>query len=817
MHTIALCTVRPHLRWIAGALIFLVACGSALAQEYGFRQTLRPSASGEGESGLRHGSRVAVDGAIAVVADRPSFRASTTLRTYTRTGRTWTRAPELTFRIQDVELLDMALSGNLLVVATRPAAGGQSHARVYELRDGRWRFEISFNASTATMPVAVEGRFSTKIVAYGVPDIAEERGHVIVRQRPSGASWSSSVELRPSVRQIGARFGSSVAIVSGAIVAGAPREDIEVSGQSRSDAGAAYLFTLTGTTWSQDARFVSPTPQSTTHFGHAVAISGLDEGTPDRVLVGAPREDTSTGAVYGYRRTSIGGPWTQSMRLTGGTEPPFQQFGSAVALDGGFGVIGANTYRIGEDMFQAGAVYGATFSTAFTSATLTRHFDPQPAQQARVGEAVAIDRDGPTVLVGVPQARMYSFNQNQGIVLFSDGHGAAPDFPALQRVFDLGQSTWGAGFGNSLAVDGDTLIVGAPNESVGSQIHTGAAYLYRRGGNGLYVQEARLQSPSGLSGDIFGSAVAVRGDIALVGAPGVAGSGTEDLGIVYVYRRSGGAWIPETALQSRCASASAERGRFGRRIAFDGTRALIGGLCPPESGNGLDLGTALYTRAPNGTWTGTVIMDALRMGSGAWDAGLAIVGMPVIARGEANYGQGSVFSFLSDAAGDWTMAGNAGAGTGTQGYGYDLAVDQGVLAVASHAPNYPVSVRRRVGNNFMPEASLIAADLGAADAARSVAVGGGRIAFGVPQLAVSQSQRGAVYVFAYHAGVWSQQQKLIATQPNTGSGFFGHALAFASDGALIVGTPYESDTFSSEGGVHIYSPPPTDLFANGFE
>ncbi len=793
-------------RRLAGMLAILFACGSALAQDYTWYQTLRASTSAEGQPYLHHGTKVAVDGALAVVADAPSFRNATTVRTYTRMGRDWvpSSAPALDF--QNVKLLGLAMHDNLLAIVLGPAQpGGAPRAPIYEWQSGQWTLiKTHYPAAMGTYAaVALHG----DIVAIGFPDESSGSGMAFLYHRQPNGSWTTTHVGGSS--QTGASFGHSIAIVAGALVVGAPTEDVTVGGQLHTDAGAAYVYELTTPNWSLAARLTSPTPQLNANFGWAVAISGLDEATPDRLLVGAPRENNSLGAAYGYRR--VGSAWTPSMRLedTGGF--PSQRFGSRLALDGAHGAIGAINHMADGNLSQAGAVYGATFAPNFTSATLTRRFDPVPQANAQVGSVVAIDRDGPTLMVGVPKANLYSVNDEQGIVLLSDGFGAAPDFPTLQRVFDLGQGLASAQFGHALDADGEVLIVGAPHESVGNQWSTGAAYLFRRQGNGTYAQEARLQSPSGLSGDLFGMAVAVRGDIALVGAPG---GGHGDRGVAYAYRRSGGAWVPEATLIPRCMSPVGTQ--FGRRIAFDGSHALIGGLCTPE-GPGLDLGTTVYTRAPNGSWSGTTIVDTPRMGSGAWDAGLAVIGMPSMSGSASNYTHGSVWTCLPDGSGGWTMTGVAGAGTGaTQGYGYDVAADQGVLAVASHAPNHPVTVHRRSGDIFLPEASLIAGDLGTNDAAQSVAIAGTRIAFGVPGLAVPQAQQGAVYLFGYGNGAWMQRQKLVSRQPQAGA-FFGHDIAMAADGTLFVSAPLESDAFQAEGGVQVFAPPRPEVFKDGFE
>ncbi len=796
-------------------LLLLAAAGSELAaQDYLVQQTLQASTLGEGQPGLRHGARVALDGDLAVVADAPEFRASTTLRTWVRVGRIWQPEPDLTFTREGRQLVDIALSGNLLLVSTLGASGGSGNVAIFELTPEGWHSPLSFTDADDVDGSRVALDAETGIIVYGVPgDGVSDAGMAIVRRRNNSGGWSRQF-LDPSPVQAGARFGASVAIVAGAVVVGAPREDIDVAGQLRTDAGAAYVFELTQDTWNQVNRFTSATPQSTAHFGHAVAISGLDTAVPDRILVGAPREDNSAGAVYGYTRGNSA--WSQSLRLNDAGGEPFQRFGSALAMDGQFAAIGADAYRLGDDLIQAGAVYGAAFTSNFASATLVRRNDPQPAMQDRVGEVVAIDRDGPTVLIGVPRAEMYSLNDDQGIVLLSDGDGPAPPFPPLQRVFDLGQGLYSAAFGSSLATQGDVLVVGAPFESVGSQPYVGAAYLFRRQGDGHFAEEMRLQSPAGLGGDLFGSAVEVHGDLALIGAPGVAGGGIDDRGIVYAYRHAFGTWTLEAVLNSRCASTSPQRGSFGRRIAFDGTRALIGGICPVSEGIGLDLGTALYTRAPDGSWTSEVITDAPRMGAGAWDGELAIIGMPATAGPAHEMGVGSVYAYLRDTNGNWNItAGSSGSGS-VQGYGFDLAADQGVLAIASHAPNYPVVVRRRSGDGFLPETALIAPDLDATAIVNSVDVRGDLIAFGAHRHTITEPEQGAVYLYQRSAGTWSQRQKLTAPQAQAGV-WFGSEVAIGGDGTLFVSAPYETRDFEYEGAVHVLAPPAPELFADGFE
>ncbi len=811
---------RCHTVVMTVFLVCFILAAPSSAQTYSHHQTLRASASGEGQPGLLHGYRVAVDGNMAMVAQRPDDQDTMLIRAYQRVASVWQPAPALNLtrgasRIVDMDLdLDSSSDQYRLLVSTESTTTAGGSFTIYRLDNGQWLQEFGAgvgNESGYGESVALADR----IAVIGRSQF-NNRGMVNVRRLDNDGNWSS-VNLLPSSSQVGAGFGKAVAIVSGAVVVGAPDHDVTIAGgATRTDAGMAFVYELTQNTWSEVATFTAATPENTGRFGASVAISGLDEGTPDRMLIGAPREDGTDGAVYGYRRTS--GVWAQSMRLTPEALPAFQQFGAALALDGAYAVIGADNYTIvndqGPDDFGVGAIYGAVFNSSFTSATLTRRLDPVPEAQSRVGRAVAIDRSGPTVMAGAPNAELYGFNRKQGIVLYSRG-SASERFPPLARVFDLGQGLYGAQFGRAIASDGDSLIVGAYGESVHTQIMTGAVYLFRRGVNGTYVLEARIPSPNGVSADLFGYSVALRGDSALVGAPGFDGSGTTDLGTVYALRRSNGVWQIEAQLSSRCASTV--RSSFGRTLSFDGTQAMIGGICRPADGApGLDLGTAVYTRQTDGTWTGTVANAVARMDAGTWDGGVPIVGHAT--QPNSSIAAGSVCAFFPDTNGPWNLASciSSGSSDPIRGFGYGVAAHNGLVAVTSHAPGYPTVLRRRTGTAFVPEAALIPNDLASTEAAQSVAVRGEQVLLGAHAHTVNLTSQGAAYLFQRSGGTWTQRQKLLSDTPLAGA-HFGSSVVIADDGALIIGAEFDNEIFLDEGGVYIFRPPSEVLLKDGFE
>src|SRR5690606_4913828 len=194
----------------------------------------------------------------------------------------------------------------------------------------------------------------------------------------------------------------------------------------------------------------------------------------------------------------------------------------------------------------------------------------------------------------------------------------------------------GDGFGSALAVDGDFLIVGAAREAAGR----GAAYVFRRDG-AAWRQVARLHAEDGQEGDALGSAVAIEGDVALVGAP----AANDRAGAVHVFRRgANGAWTHE----ARLGPEEGERVGFGTALALQNGRAFIG---VPGHSQGAGA-VQVYERNAAGTWTRAAhiapqeLQRNDRFGSTFVVAGdLLLVGAPM-----ADGARGAVFAFRRDDA-----------------------------------------------------------------------------------------------------------------------------------------------------------------------
>ena len=213
----------------------------------------------------------------------------------------------------------------------------------------------------------------------------------------------------------------------------------------------------------------------------------------------------------------------------------------------------------------------------------------------KFGWSVAISGD--TALVGAPQHAVGS-NAYQGAAYVFAGSGSTWTQRAELTAAD--GAAWDK-LGSSVALSGDTAVIGAPRHVVGSTFH-GAAYVFA-GSGGTWTQQAELTASDGAAWDFFGFSVAISGDTALVGAPSHAVSGNSQQGTAYVFAGSGSTWTQQAELS---ASDGAAGDNFGWAVAFSGNSALVGALYHAVGGNPLQGAAYVFVNAPTTPPTTTV-------------------------------------------------------------------------------------------------------------------------------------------------------------------------------------------------------------------
>jgi hypothetical protein len=374
---------------------------------------------------------------------------------------------------------------------------------------------------------------------------------------PSPArGYSQQAELTGSATVKGG-FGYSVALSAGGSTA------LVGTSSLNGVAGAAYVFTRRGGTWSQTAKLTAPDTAAEDDFGWSVALSA-GGGT---ALVGAPGRNSSAGAVYVFTRR--GGTWSQAAELTASDTAPDNQFGASVALSagGGTALVGAP----GRDS-MAGAVYVFTLrgGTWSQTAELTA---AHAAAYNRFGASVALSAEGGTALIGAPE-----HNSSAGAGYVFTLRGGTWSQNALLTASDtLADDDFG--WSVALSAEGGTALIGAFEHDK----NAGAGYVFTLRG-GTWSQAAELTASDTASDNQLGASVALSagGGTALVGAIGH----DKDAGAGYVFTLRGGTWSQAAELT---ASDTASDNQFGASVALSagGGTALVGAIgCNSYTGAG---------------------------------------------------------------------------------------------------------------------------------------------------------------------------------------------------------------------------------------
>lgn len=448
--------------------------------------------------------------------------------------------------------------------------------------DGNARYTISYHANGADGGAAPSD--TSSYAAGSVVTVADNTGALTRAGFPFFVGWNTAAdgsgeEYRP---------GDTLSM---------PSEDVTL-----------YAF------WIGEARFSETTGGN---FGFVVDVDG------DYMIIGASEESSGSGRAFIYRRT---GPhsWDDGVELA--TPPQITEvddfFGGSVAISGDYAVVGASGYDA--DTGVAGDE-GGVFVYRRTGLDTWDDIEPlaiaggTPAG-AGFGASVAISGD--SVVVGAFSGAAYAFRRT-GDNSWSDGVSLVPNgFPD-------------DGFGFSVAISGDYAIVGAPGD--GSASESGEAYVFRRTGDNSWTQgEALLVGGSGLAGgDDFGRSVALSGDYALVGAPGandtdVDSSGT---GAAHLFRRQGTNWSYASLLESEEVR---DDDLYGSAVAISDDYAIVGAWEEEDFGDPVSPGAAyLFRRTEIGEWVSTAFepagTDSDRVDFGwsvAIDASTVVVGDP---------------------------------------------------------------------------------------------------------------------------------------------------------------------------------------------
>lgn len=277
---------------------------------------------------------------------------------------------------------------------------GVAHVLTFDGSDWMQQAELTASDPSYDMlfgnAVAVSADDNTVIVGdpgecgYGLDNCEHGTAYVFVRD---GSTWTQQAEMHG-----GPGFGGAVALSSDGNTALVGAGLSGTYGFSYTPGGNAppTLFNRSGTTWTQEATFsASDASGEFDNFGHSVALNA-DGHT---ALIGDPTQDEEAGAAYVF--TGSGSEWTQQAELAGSDEVSRWNFGASVALSskGHIALIGAPAPGAGSAYVFAGSGSNWTQQSELTPDDAeVKSFD------GWFGDAVALDSEGNVALVGAPWA-----------------------------------------------------------------------------------------------------------------------------------------------------------------------------------------------------------------------------------------------------------------------------------------------------------------------------------------------------------------------------------------------------------------------------
>jgi autotransporter-associated beta strand protein len=571
-------------------------------------------------------------------------------------------------------------------------------------------------------------------------------------------------------------------------------------------------------------------------------------------VVGAPSNPVDAsgnpgpGAAYVFTAAVSG--WanmTQTAKLTAYRGAAGDGFGSSVSVNGNTVVVGAPNVTVAGSSGEGAAYVFTAAASGWTNMTTQTAKLTEFRGAANDGFGNSVSISGKTVVVGVPGATVGS-NGGQGAACVFTESGSVW-VSTTQPTAKLTASGGAAGdsFGFSVSISGKTVVVGAPDATVGSNGGQGAAYVFVSSGSAWVnmTQPAEITASDGAAGDNFGTSVAINesGNTVVVASPWatVDAGGNPGPGAAYVFTASGSNWASATQAARLTASDGAAGDSFGCSVSISGNTVAAG--APQAALGGNSPQGAAYEFTPSGSgWANmTQTAELLALDAAAADlfgcsvstsGNTVVVGAPAAPIDTSgNPGPGAVYVFTTPGSG-WanmtqTAELTASDGAAGDGFGESVSINESGNTIVVGAPDNPVDADGNPGPgaayvftepgggwaNMTQTAELTASDGAAGDwFGSAVSTSGDTVVVGAPGAttdADGNSGPGAAYVFTEPLTGWAdmtQTAKLTASDGAAGDAF-GTSVSISGN-TVVVGAPNTAfGVYSGQGAAYVFTEP----------
>ncbi len=410
-----------------------------------------------GEANDLFGYSVSIDGDYAIVgAYEKPINQTGSAYIFKRNGTSWILQQKITAsdaQAGDIFGVSVSISSDYAIVGASgedpSGTAGAGSAYIFKRSDAGWAQQQKINASDAQasdsfgISVSISGDYAIVGASGEDPSGTLNAGSAYIFKR-NGTSWAQQQKINASDKEAKDYFGWSVSISGNYTIVGAPYEDLSsISNISTTDAGSAYIFNRSGTTWSQQQKINASDKQAHDNFGWSVSINGA------YAIVGAPYEDpssisnistTDAGSAYIFKRS--GTTWSQQQKINASDKGAGDYFGYSVSIDGDYAIVGAPY----EDPSSISNISTLNAGSAY----IFKRSDTAWAQQQKINAS------------------------------------------------DKGANGL---FGQSVSISGDYAVVGAPGEDPSNTLNAGSAYIFSRSDVG-WAQQQKINASDMCSFDI---------------------------------------------------------------------------------------------------------------------------------------------------------------------------------------------------------------------------------------------------------------------------------------------------------------------------